>query len=154
MRYFPRLPPFLRVVSVVALLLSISSLVLFVAPFLTLWSPFHLAFLPQTPDTYRVDVIAANDIVLSLVCGALLNTYTRRFRQPDQAPFPLSSWRSQARWLALMGTLPLCAIILAVVISPAVTLFGLVFGVSLLGALLFLGAYLAMLSPASPVLRA
>ncbi len=159
MRDFRRLPPFLRIVSVVGLLFIIGSLILFVANFFA-FLVFHMSFHPaillalEPPYDFRALVISVNLCLLSLACSAVVNTYTRRFRQPDQGPLPLSSWRSQARWLALIGALPLCAIILALAISPAATLFGLVFGVSLLGALLFLGAFLAMISPASPVLRA
>lgn len=45
MRYFRRLPPFLRVVSMLGLLFITGSLILFVASFFAFWS-FHMSFHP------------------------------------------------------------------------------------------------------------
>lgn len=100
----------------------------------------------MTLDDSRVFVISVNLCLLGLVCTAVVNTCTKRFRQPDLGSPPLDSFQSQARWLALLGALPLCAIFLAVAISPALTLFGLVFAVSALADMVSGGAFLAMVS--------
>lgn len=151
MRYYRHLPPFLRVVSVFGLALLISSLVLFVALF-AFFVGNHVGMTsrwPEPPDDSRVSVIGLNMLLLGNACTAVVNTYTKRFRQPSQGPLPLTSWQSQARAIALMAMLPLCAIVLAALISPARTLFGLVFAVSLLAAIALLGAHVALMTSSS-----
>jgi hypothetical protein len=61
-------------------------------------------------------------LALSLACQFVVNNYTLRFRRPGRPSYPLDSWPSQVRWLVLLGTLPLCALALAVVL-PRTPLF-------------------------------
>jgi hypothetical protein len=149
MRDFRLLPPFLRILSVLGLLFAMIPLIVFIALFIVSLAnrlsvnlvnlpPFRLGL----PNDAQLSIIAVNILLIGLACSAVVNTYAKRFRQPSQGPFPLTTWRSQARAIALMGALPLCAIILALVISPALTLFGLVFAVSLLGAVVLMAELL------------
>lgn len=145
---FRRLPPFLRIVNALGLLFVITALIMWAALFIA--NP--LSSLLEPPNDSRVIIISVNLVLLSAACSGVVNTYAKRVRQPDAEPFPLDSWQRQALAIALMGALPLCAIILAALISPAGFLFGLVFALSVLAVVVFLGVSLAR-SATSPTQR-
>jgi heme/copper-type cytochrome/quinol oxidase subunit 1 len=111
MRYFRRLPPLLRVASILGLLFALASLALIAELGVSLVTSF-----PQSPaDSNRVfGLVALNVGMLSGACSTAVNTYSMRFRRPDRGPFPLSSWQSQVRAIVLLAALPLCALALAV----------------------------------------
>ncbi len=52
--------------------------------------------------------------------------YTVRFREPGTTPYPLDTWRLQARALLWPSIAPICAIVLALLISPDLVALGLV----------------------------
>ncbi|HEX8994884.1 MAG TPA: hypothetical protein VF812_02520 [Ktedonobacterales bacterium] len=135
MRYYRRLPPLLRVASILGLLFALTALALFVALFVARIDAI-LESIPQDRlSDYRWLAIGLNLGLLSGACFTAVNWYVTRFREPPPAPLPLGSRRSQLRAILLLAALPLCAILLASVIPPESDWFGVVFGVSLLGAL-------------------
>lgn len=134
MRYYRRLPPLLRVASILGLLFALTALALFVALFVARIDAI-LESIPQDQlSDYRWSAIGLNLGLLSGACSTAVNRYATRFREPPPAPLPLDSRRSQLLAILLPAALPLCAILLASVIPPKSDWFGVVFGVSLLGA--------------------
>ena len=140
MRSFRRLPPFLRVVSVFGLLFPLTSLVLCAAwPVSSITSWFM--FLQASGNAERLFVIAGNLTMLGVACTFPISRYNLGVRQADSGgPVLLDAWQRQARALALLGALPLCGIILALIIPPASSIFALAFVASLCGALTVIGA--------------
>src|SRR5258706_3283063 len=142
MRYFRRLPPLLRVASILAVLFPLASMALLVALII-----LSLPTFPQLPVAFfRVLVIGANLGMLGGACVFATSAYSTRFRQPNRGPFLLDSWQSQVQAIALLAALPLCAITLALVIPPTLlAAFGLVFlafAVSALAALVLVAGHL------------
>jgi hypothetical protein len=131
-RNFFRLPPLLRVASIVGLLFPFTAIALLVAALVAAWRSF-----PQLPaDFYRVLVIAVSLSTLGGAVSAVVNSYSLRFRQPARASFPLKSWQSQVGAIALLAMLPLCALVLAFFIAPSSYAFWLVLLISLIGAVI------------------
>ena len=111
MRYFRRLPPLLRVASILGLLFPLASLALLVPLLVT-----SLPSFPRTPPDFgRRGISALNLVLLGGACTVAVNTYSTRFRQLDRGPFPLSSWQSQVWAIVVGAVLPLCALALAMV---------------------------------------
>ena len=123
MHYFRRMPPLLRVAGILGVLFPLASLILLVPLVIRglsmisqLMNPSNSTQVPQVPvDFFRVLVIGMNLGMLGLACVFAMSAYSTRFRRPDGGPFPLDSWQSQLRAIALPAALPLCAIILALV---------------------------------------
>lgn len=136
-RNFLRLPPLLRVVDIVALLLALAAL-----PLLGIAVATNLPFLPSAHPVsldggihgMHFLLLGANVALLSIACSQVVDIYGLRFRQPAGGPFPLSSWRSQLRVVALLGALPLGALMLLLILPPGFPAFYLLFAASLLGA--------------------
>jgi hypothetical protein len=87
LRYIRRLPPLLRVVSIVGLLLPLASLVLLM-----------LGFLSRLSRDWGVDhvlAVALNLTMLGVSCFFAVDAYSVRFRRPDRGPVPLDSRQSQ-----------------------------------------------------------
>jgi hypothetical protein len=146
MRYFRRLPPLLRVASLLAVLFPLASLVLLVALMLV-----SLRTFPHTSVTFflRMLVLGLNLSLLSGACSFAVRTYTMRFRRPDSGLSLFDSWQRQVGAIAGLAVLPLCAITLALV-SPSTPpvdfeLVFLAFAVSVLAALVVLVAHLWVL---------
>jgi len=137
MRYFPRLPPLLRVVSILSLLFVLASVVLFLGSVIPVFPSF-----PRWPvDASRARGIAWNLIMLSLACSFVVSNYSLRFFRPGRGSYPLDSWQSQVRWLLALAALPLGAIALAVFL-PRTSLLNFVVVWSNLLAILVVGAAL------------
>ena len=85
-------------------------------------------------------MIALNLIVAGAVCSTVVALYSTRFygEQAEGRPIFFGSWQSQSRAIMLLNAPPACAVILALVISPASAAFEFVFPVSLLGALVLI----------------
>ncbi len=111
MRNFRRLPPLLRVVIILGLVLPLASLAL-----LSRMLPAMLLTSAWPADSHRVFAMASSLCLLGLCCSLVVTTYSTRFRHPDQGPFPLDSWQSQVRALVLATVLPLGALAWAVFI--------------------------------------
>ena len=111
MLHFRRLPPFLRVIVIVALMLPLAALTL-------LWQtvPALLSITAWPANSQRVFAITSSLVLLGLSCSSVVATYNTLFRHPDQGPFPLDSWQSQVRALVLATFLPLGALAWAVFI--------------------------------------
>ena len=140
MRYFRRLPPLLRVASILGLLFALASIVGFVEVIIAV-----LSSIPRSPvDPSRMLVIALNLGMLGLACNVAVNSYSMRFRQPDKRPFPLDSWQSQVRTILLLAALPIAALVLAVAIPPTSLAFGIVFPISIIGVIVLVVATLQM----------
>ena len=137
LRHIPRLPPLLRVVSIVGLLLPLASLVLLMLDF--------LSRLPSDSEFNRLLAIALNLTMLGVASTFAVGTYSKRFRRPDGGPFPLGSWQSQLRAILLLAALPSCALVVALFIPPTPPAFFLVslldIAISLLGAVVLLAAF-------------
>ncbi len=119
MRYFPRLPLLLRVVSILSLLFLLASVVLFLGSVIPVFPSF-----PRWPvDASRAMGIAWNLIMLSLACSFVVSNYSLRFFRPGRGSYPLESWQSQVRWLLALAAPPLVALALAVVLprTPLLT---------------------------------
>ena len=77
MRNFRRLPPFLRVLNIAALLFVLVACALIVEGFVTVLSSF--------PHRWPMDntlVIAVNLAMLANACGFVVQSYSTRFRRP------------------------------------------------------------------------
>ena len=142
MRSFRRLPPLLRVASLLGLLFPVASLTLLVSWLVTSLPSFSRS--PPEPDFGR-GLFALNLGLLGGACSCVVTTYSTRFRRPDRGPFPLGSWQSQMRAIVLLAALPLCALALALFIPPtppALFLASLLdIAISLLGAMVLLAAF-------------
>ena len=143
-RQYRRLPPLLRVASVLGLVFALTSLLVFVV-LLVVFIASRAASTPPSMESYRQTEIAVNLSVLSGACTFTVNAYSARFRPGAREPFLLDGWQRQARAITALATLPLCAITLAIVISPDSNLFMLTFAVSLFGAGVLLVAYFWMM---------
>jgi hypothetical protein len=142
---FRRLPPLLRGTSILGLLFPLGSLAL-LGPMLVTTLPYF----PRLPaDFDRVLGIALNLGLLGWACSAVVNTYSVRFRQSDRGPFPLSSWQSQVRALALVAALPLCALVLAIALPSASPASFFVAGITLLAAVAVPVAYFSLIDGAA-----
>jgi hypothetical protein len=119
-RYFWRLPLHLRVAGIVGVLLPVASLIWMVPVTVTDWSsPAQLQ-----SDGYRVVALGLNLSLLGLACVLVLRIYCLRFRQPDdEKTFPLSSWQSQVRAMTLLGALPLCGLVVALILPPILAVY-------------------------------
>ncbi len=139
MRYFHRLPPLLRVVSILGLLFPVTTIVLLGSLLVA-----RLLYFPQAPvDVNRVLGIVLNLNTLGGTCSLVVHIYSMRFRHPDSGSFPLSTWQSQAQTLALLASLPLCALVLTLVIPSDLPAYFLVIALTtLLAAIVVLVAYL------------
>lgn len=130
-----QLPPVLRVAS---LLRPLFPLALFAtcAYFVYLatigrWSSAHMGIYAS-----RVAIIAVNLSLLGLGSRLIVRTYLAGARQPSRAPFRLESSQSQVRAILALTAVPLCALVLAIIISPTVDAFQFVFPVSIIGAIM------------------
>lgn len=154
---FRRLPPFLRVVSVLGLLFPLTALVLGGASLMAFST--SLASSTQPPmDILRISAIGMNLGLLGGACTVVLLAYATRLRQAGRGARPLPSWRSQALTLGLLAALPLCAIVLAVVIPATFPVFALAmvldFTVSILGDLvLFVAALWVIIATSVELMR-
>ncbi|MGZ3599950.1 MAG: hypothetical protein ACXWQR_09105 [Ktedonobacterales bacterium] len=150
MRYFHRMPPLLRVASILALLFYLVSGGL-LGPLLmrglsTFSQMMSQSTVPQMPvDFLRVLVIGGNLSMLGLACTFALIAYNTRLRWPDTRPLLLDSWQSQVRAIVLPSALPLCAITLALVtpqtLPVAAVLIVVASAVSVLAVLVLLAAH-------------
>lgn len=140
MTRFRRLPPVLRMAS---LLRPLFPLGLFVAFALIItagvWSSGHEGVYGS-----RVVVIALNLSLLGLGCTLVVRVYNARFRQPGREPFPLESWQSQVRTTLMLTAIPVCTLVFALVIPPTAGAFELVFPASLIGVFVCLAVALSM----------
>lgn len=130
MRYFRRMPPLLRVASILGVLFPLASMILLVPLLIRGLSTISQLMdrststqVPQLPvDFFRMLVIGQNLSILGLACVFIISAYSMRFRRRDGGPFLLDSWQSQVRAIALLAALPLCAIILALVTTQTLPL--------------------------------
>lgn len=129
MANFRRLPPVLRVAS---LLRPLFPLGLFAAVALMVaagaWSSGQ-----EMVWSSRMEVIAVNLGVLGLGSSLVVHAYNSRLRHLGAEAVPLASWQGQVKTLLALATIPVCAIVMAVVISPTVDAFQFVFPASLVG---------------------
>jgi hypothetical protein len=133
--YFPRLPPLLRVMSSLGLLFVLTAGVVILAELPVIQASFPWLSL----DAHRATVIGLNLIALSLDCTFVVNAYTLRFRRIGKQSYPLDTWPSQVRWWLLLATLPLCALMVAILL-PQTPLFDFLLGVPTLLAMVMVGA--------------
>lgn len=133
MRYFRRLPLLLRVASILGLLFSLVPIVVFIEVLIA----GRLSVPQWGEDTSRVEIIAWNLGLLGCACTLSVDIYSTRFRRPDRRPFPLDSWRSQARAISLLAALPIGALVLAVIIPTSLAL-QVIFPVSIIGSVVLL----------------
>lgn len=137
---FRRLPPVLRVASLLRPLLPLG-LFVGLALLVTAGTWPHG---PAVAYALRIAVIALNLGVLGLGCSVIVHVYNSRFRQPGREPFSLESWRSQVRAILAMAAIPVCALVLALVILPTARAFQFVFPVSLIGVFVCLAVALVI----------
>lgn len=117
-RYFRRLPPLIRAVSVGAVALPLTAFLL-----LVFWFVAHpLASFGVQAAFTRVLGIMLNLCTLGGACSYVVSTYNRRFRQPDRVPYSLSTWQSQLRVITWLAALPVGGIALALVLPPSLPL--------------------------------
>ena len=138
MRIFRRLPPLLRVASILGLLFPLASIAVLLGLVSTILPSF-----PQWPvDAFRVLVIGLTLGMLGGACSFAVNVYSTRFRRSDRGPFPLASWQSQVRAIVLLAILPICALALAVVIPPTALAWVVVLFFTVIAAVVLLAANL------------
>ncbi len=111
--YFRRLPPFMRAVNVIGLLLLAASILLNLL-LISSWSLFHV---PQA-NNGRSGVLALNLVMLGGSCVSVVGAFNERLRQPDRRwRIPLDSWQSQAVAVAFAATPSLYS--LSMTLSPS-----------------------------------
>jgi heme/copper-type cytochrome/quinol oxidase subunit 1 len=119
-RYFGRLPLLLQMAFIVGLMLLLTTAVVGIfAPIVWVFALIASESSASPPwyiDPIRLFIIAANLGALSGACVFAVTTYSRRFRRPDRRPFPLDSWQSQVRVIALLAALPLGAIVVVLIL--------------------------------------
>jgi hypothetical protein len=126
---FRRLPPLLRVMAIIGLLLPLATIVLLTPILVTAQAT------AAWPAAYtRVQAIAASLGMLGLCCTLVVASYRMRFRCSGRGPFRLDSWPHQLRTLLLLAALPLCVLAWAVLIPPTQPGFGNVFLIQMLAA--------------------
>ena len=137
---FRRLPPVLRVASLLRPLFPLALFALF-ALMVTAesWSPG-----PEVAYVSRVAVIGINLGVLGLGCSVMVHVYNSRFRQPGKESLLLESWQRQLWTMLALAAIPVCAIALALVIPPTARAFQFAFPVSLIGVFVCLAVTLSM----------
>jgi hypothetical protein len=129
MRNFRRLPPVLRVASLLGLLFPLGMMVAFTMALVTTRSSSPQAGVYAS----RVAVIAANLGAVGMASAFVVNTYCLRFRPLSRQPFPLESWKSQVRAILMPAVAPIGAMVLATVIPPTSSAFQIVFPISIIG---------------------
>jgi len=132
MNSFRQLPPVLHVASLLRVLFPLGLVATFAYSVTAgLWSS------PQV-EVYasRLAIIGINLGLLGLGCTLVVRTYRARVRQHGREPIPLESWQSQVRTILALTAVPVCALVLAVIISPTVGAFQIVFPVSIIGAII------------------
>jgi hypothetical protein len=141
MRYFRRLPPLLRVASILGLLFPLASIALLLSVLV-----MSLLSYTQEPLDFGRLLIASNLGMLGGACSFAVTTYSARFRRPDWGPVPLGSLQSQVRAIVLLAALPTCALALALFIPPTPPASFLVslldIAITLIAAFALLAAYL------------
>lgn len=137
LRDFRRLPPLLRVVSIVALLFWLAAFGLLVSLLIVSSPPFSR----WPAETPRLLAVALNLLALSWACSCVVAIYRLRFRLPGNEPFPLSSWQRQLWVLALLAALPLCGTVLALVVPLTASAFFLPLGITIFAMFGTLRAY-------------
>jgi hypothetical protein len=147
MRSFRRLPPLLRVASLLGLLFYLTTLALLTDSCIMFLSSFPHAYQDSSP----MFIIALNLLWLGSACVFAVNGYSTRFHRSDRGPFPLDSWQSQVRAIALLSALPLCGIVLALVIPPTSLAFVVVFPISLLAAVVVIAAQIVGVASSGPM---
>ena len=141
MRYFRRLPPLLRVASLLGLLFVLASLIVGIAALIVGIEAFTSSPSSAPPaDSFRLLLIGLNLGMLSGACSFTVNTYSLRFRRPDKGLFPLESWQSQVRAISLLAALPLGALVVALVLPLGFATVFLTLGITLVAAIVVLGA--------------
>ena len=152
MHYFPRLPPLLQVACILGLLLLFAAIaVAFFAPIVFVFALIASQSSASPPwyfDPIRLFVIALNLGALGVACFFAVNSYSRRFRRPDQGPFPLDSWQSQVRVIALLAALPLDALVVVLILPLGWPADFLAIGITVLAAVVLLAAYVWLISVA------
>jgi hypothetical protein len=131
MPYFRRLPPLVRVMSLLGLLFLLAALVVFLEGLPAIQTSFPFL----SVDAHRATGIELNLVALSLASTFVVNTFALRFRRTGRQVYPLETWPSQVRWWLLLGTLPLCTLAGAMLL-PQTPLFDFVLGVPTFLALL------------------
>ncbi|HKW23341.1 MAG TPA: hypothetical protein VJO13_18305 [Ktedonobacterales bacterium] len=133
MRYVRRyrgLPMFLRVVNILGFLFFLASLALATVSLIMFSSSY-----PHIPaDDERVRLVSMNLGMLGLACLTTTIGSTFRLGRSDARSLPVASWQRQARNIMLFAALPLCALTLAMFITPSQSVYGLAFGISYLAA--------------------
>jgi hypothetical protein len=110
-RYFRRLPPLLRVATILGLVLPLASLAL-----LLQMLPTKLSTSAWPADFDRVMAMVLSLNFVGMSCNPVVAAYSTRFRHPERGVFPLESWPSQVRALVIIAALPLSALAWAVFI--------------------------------------
>lgn len=120
----PPLPPPLRVVRLLGCLFPLAAL----AVFGIAWVATQFFTRPLSSlDSTRLMVIGFNLTALGLACVSAVGTYRARTRQSDsqlpRRPFPLTSWQSRLRVIAVVAALSTGTLIVAVVLPPTAVAF-------------------------------
>jgi hypothetical protein len=135
---FRRLPPFLRVASLLGLLFPLTSIAVLIASVISSLSSAPPAW---SADSSRLLVIGLNLVMLGGACSFAVNSYSVRFGRPDGGPFPLDLWQSQVQAIALLAALPLGALVAVLVLPLSVHTDFLAIGITLLAAVVLLVAH-------------
>jgi hypothetical protein len=143
-RYFHRLPPLLRVVSIMGVLLPLASVAVLGPLLIVGWN----AFPPNGAGYFRAMAIAMNGIVLALPCLFAVNLYCLRFVEPSRRAFTLRSWPRQVGVFVLLAALPLGGIAVALILPSALPASILEIGIAALGGIVFSVLHMAVIGTA------
>lgn len=133
-REFRRLPPLVRVASLLGLLLPLAALALLTQALST-----NLSTSEWPADFNRVLAIALNLNVLGLDCTLVVTTVRARVREQGREPVVQDAWLRPGRLLVVTAMLPLGALTCAVVLPPTYPGFDTIFLLSLLAVCVWVG---------------
>ncbi len=161
MRYFRRLPPLLRVLTLVGLVAALAAMAMCISALLlgfpivvsSAQAPFDGAPLPSPTAQQMAQVstsllwrvaIGANLLPLSGACSWPVQVYVIRFRRPAYAlPWLVSQlemWPAQLLAVLALGALPLTALVIALLTPPNVVVVLLAMAASVIASCVLLGA--------------
>lgn len=138
------LPPLVRAATVVGMLAWAAGIIVGMRLGLTMLvypQYFPPSYQPSFRDGLRLLLLGGNLGLLGLACILVVVIYGARFYQPDDGPYPLSSWQSQLRVIALLGGWPTGAVVLMLLLPPAIPVLLAIMAPSLLEAVVAVVAW-------------
>lgn len=117
------LPPLVRAATVVGMLAWAAAILVGMLGLTMLVYPQYFpqpSYQPSFRDGLRLLLLGGNLGLFGLACILVVVIYGARFYQPDGGSYPLSSWQSQLRVIAFLGGWPAGAVVVVLLLPPAI----------------------------------